>query len=241
MIATYKELFTLLDTLSRSLDDKDVLTSSLDAFKTDILSQIQSTLGSRSNSAPLYSAAAATARPSPALVHAVPPPPISKRNEFVVTLDRTDDMLTLPVAAIKEKVVSALVASGVPRLQEAELKGIKVLPRGRLLVAARDEKTATRLKQTASYWMPKLSKNAQLVVPSYRVVVNSVPKSFKPDRPHAAQELYAHNRTAILDPSVIKEVRWLNPKALCDPKKLASSLPDRHRLRRQMHRTNPRH
>lgn len=81
-----------------------------------------------------------------------------------------------------------------------------------------------RLKQTTSYWTPKLSKNAQLVVPSYRVVVNSVPKSFKPDGPHAAQELYAHNRAAILDPSVIKEVRWLNPKALRDPRKQASSL-----------------
>jgi hypothetical protein len=49
---------------------------------------------------------------------------------------------------------------------------------------------------------------------SYRVVVNSVPKSFKPDGPHAAQELYAHNCTTISDPSVIKEVRWLTPKAL---------------------------
>jgi hypothetical protein len=128
----YKELFTLLDALSRSLDDKDIRTSSLDA----------------------------------------------KRNEFVVTLDKTDEMLKLPSAAIKENVVSALAASGIPRLQEAELKGIKVLPRGRVLVAAHDERTATRLKQTASYWTPKLSKNAQLVVPSYRVVVNSVPKSF---------------------------------------------------------------
>jgi hypothetical protein len=153
-------------------------------------------------------------------VPAASPPPISKCNKFVITLDKTDEMLKLPVAAIKEKVVSsALAASGIPRLQEAELKGVKVLPCRRVLVAARDGKTAKCLKQTASYWTPKFSKNAQLVVPSYRVVVNSVPKSFKPDRPHTAQELYAHNRVAILDPSVIKEVHWLNPKALCNPKK----------------------
>ncbi|KAJ6462870.1 hypothetical protein C8R45DRAFT_752041, partial [Mycena sanguinolenta] len=116
------------------------------------------------------------------------------------------------------------VASGIPKLRDAELRGVKVLPCGHLLVAAQDERTATCLKQTASYWTPKLSKDTQLVVPSYRVVVNSVPRTFKPDSPHAAQELYAHNRAAISDPSVIKEVRWLNPKALRDQKKRASSL-----------------
>jgi hypothetical protein len=39
------------------------------------------------------------------------------------------------MTAIEEKVAAALAASGIPKLQEAELKGVKVLPRGWLLVA----------------------------------------------------------------------------------------------------------
>ncbi|KAF8144321.1 hypothetical protein K438DRAFT_1992963 [Mycena galopus ATCC 62051] len=198
-------LFSLLDALHTSLDDKEVLTSLLNTFKTDLLAEIQTALA-RPNSAPSYSAAAAgpartSAAPTPT-TPAPPAPPTAKTNEFVIALNAKSELLALPVAAIWERVVAALAASGVPRLQEVELKGVK----------------------TASYWMPKLSKDSQLGVPNYRVVVDSVPKSFKPDSPHAAQELYAHNRTAISDPSVIKEVRWLNPKALRDPKKQESSL-----------------
>ncbi|KAJ7258047.1 hypothetical protein B0H12DRAFT_1070276 [Mycena haematopus] len=206
-LATYKDLFTLLDALCTALDDKEVLTSSLDVFKAELMAQIQTALTTRPYSAPTYSAAAASpARTSPAPAPVAPTAPVAKVNEFVVALDAKDEVLVLPVVAIKERVAAALAASGVPSLQEVELKGVKVLPHGRLLVATHYEKSVTLLKQTASYWTPKLSKDSQLVVPNYRVVVNSVPKTFKPDNPHAAQELYAHNRAAIADPSVIKEV-----------------------------------
>ncbi|KAJ7096186.1 hypothetical protein C8R44DRAFT_538101, partial [Mycena epipterygia] len=63
-----------------------------------------------------------------------------------------------------------------------------------------------------------------LVVPRCQIVVNAVPLSFNPSSPTAALELYVHNRAVIADPSVIAEIRWLNPKALWDPKKKASSL-----------------
>ncbi|KAF8210758.1 hypothetical protein K438DRAFT_1958979 [Mycena galopus ATCC 62051] len=222
--ANYKDLFTLLDALRTSLDDKDILSASLNAFKSDLLTQIQSSL-MRTNSAPSYSAVAAnSARPSPTPTSATPTPSIAKTNEFIVALNAKSELLALPVATVRERVAAALAASGIPTLHEVELKGVKVLLHARLLVATHDEKSATHLKQTVSYWTPKLSKDSHLVVPSYRVVVNSVPKSFKPDSPHTAQELYAHDRMVITDPSVIKEVHWLNPKAFRDPKKLASSL-----------------
>ncbi|KAF8137996.1 hypothetical protein K438DRAFT_1786155 [Mycena galopus ATCC 62051] len=90
--AAYKDCFALLDALSSSLDDKDILSLSLDTFK------------------------ALTALS----------PPIAKRSEFVIALDKKNELLTLPVPVIKEKVVAALSASGIPKLQEAELKGIKL-------------------------------------------------------------------------------------------------------------------
>jgi hypothetical protein len=55
-------------------------------------------------------------------------------------------------------------------------------------------------------------------------VVNGVPTSFKPSSPTAAQEIHAHNCGTIANPSVISEVRWLNPKVVGDPAKKASSL-----------------
>ncbi|KAF8166761.1 hypothetical protein K438DRAFT_1774927 [Mycena galopus ATCC 62051] len=76
--AALKACFSLLDALDTSLDDKDALSSSLDAFKTDLLSQIQTTL-SHSYSAPTYaSAAASPARPSSAHTPPTPPPPTVK-------------------------------------------------------------------------------------------------------------------------------------------------------------------
>ncbi|KAF8210057.1 hypothetical protein K438DRAFT_1753660 [Mycena galopus ATCC 62051] len=123
--AAYKDCFSLLDALNTSLDDKDILSSSLDAFKVDLLSQIQTTI-TRSCPAPAYATIAATpARPSPAHTPVAPSPPIAKRTEFVIALDKKNELLALPVPAIKERVISALAASGVPMLQEAELKGIK--------------------------------------------------------------------------------------------------------------------
>ncbi|KAJ6448769.1 hypothetical protein C8R45DRAFT_773883, partial [Mycena sanguinolenta] len=60
--------------------------------------------------------------------------------------------------------------------------------------------------------------------PRCEIVVNGVPRTFNPSSPHAAHELYANNRSSILSPSAISEVRWINAKALRDPKKKASSL-----------------
>ncbi|KAF7336268.1 hypothetical protein MVEN_02175000 [Mycena venus] len=166
-----------------------------------------------------------SARPSaPPAPAPAPGPPPPRKNELIVALDKQDGLLALPGAAIKERLEAALSATGVPKLGEAKVRGVKVFGRSRLLVATEDEKTTALLRQSASHWTPKLSKSSQLVVPRFLVVVNSVPRTFKPDGPHAAQEIYAHNRGAIADPSVITEVRWLNPKALRDPSKKASSL-----------------
>ncbi|KAF8209494.1 hypothetical protein K438DRAFT_1960487 [Mycena galopus ATCC 62051] len=155
---------------------------SLDVFKVDLLAQIQSTI-TRSHSGPSYSTVVSSSSACPSPMHMLLAQP--------------------PSAVIKEKVISALAASGIPKLQDAELKGIKVLPCGWLLVAI--HRREDREPPQADF-------------------VNSMPRSFKADGPHSAQELYAHNCVVISDPLVIKEVCWLNPKALRDPKKQASSL-----------------
>ncbi|KAF8172348.1 hypothetical protein K438DRAFT_1772714 [Mycena galopus ATCC 62051] len=93
----YKDCFSLLDALNTSLDDKDILSSSLNAFKVDLLSQIQTTI-TCSCPAPAYATVAATpARPSPAHTPVAPSPPIAKRTEFVIALDKKNELLALPV------------------------------------------------------------------------------------------------------------------------------------------------
>ncbi|KAF7372602.1 hypothetical protein MVEN_00123100 [Mycena venus] len=213
--AAYADCFSYLDALDSLLSDGDHIASSLAAFKLRSL-----VLRLRPTRLPPPRPLAPPHPPPPP----PPGPPPPRKNELVVSLDKQDELLSLPGAAIKEKLEAALIATGVPKLGEAKVRGVKVLGRSRLLVATEDEKTSALLRQAASHWTPKLSRSAQLIVPRYLVVVNSVPRTFKPDGPHAAQEIYAHNRGAVADPSVITEIRWLNPKALRDPNKKASSL-----------------
>ncbi|KAF8179578.1 hypothetical protein K438DRAFT_1768939 [Mycena galopus ATCC 62051] len=73
--AQYKDIFILLDTLRTALDDKEVLTSSLNAFKSDLLVEIQSTLATRTSPTPSYSAAAASPLHTPSASVPVPAPP----------------------------------------------------------------------------------------------------------------------------------------------------------------------
>jgi hypothetical protein len=101
---------------------------------------------------------------------------------------------------------------------------VKVLLRNRLLVAVDSDEAASLLKLSATHWVPRLAKNCSLIVPQCQIVVNGVPTTYNPSSPTATQELYAWNRSAFADPSVITEIHWLNPKAICDPKKKASSL-----------------
>ncbi|KAJ7677095.1 hypothetical protein DFH06DRAFT_925788, partial [Mycena polygramma] len=60
--------------------------------------------------------------------------------------------------------------------------------------------------------------------PKCQLVVGSVPTSFNPSSPTAKPEIYSRNRSCFRDTSCITEVRWINPKALRDPNKKASSL-----------------
>ncbi|KAF7372967.1 TY3B-TY3B protein [Mycena sanguinolenta] len=175
-VAAYAECFSLLDSLDSLLNDGDHISSVLSAFKNDLLSQIHSSF--TRSSAPSYSTVASSTPRAPSTPDSVPPsPPPSRRNEFVISLDKQDELLSLPGAAIKEKLEIALSSTGIPKLKDAKLKGVKVLARGRLLVAADNEKTSALLKQSAPHWTPKLSKSSRLVTPRYQVVVNSVPRN----------------------------------------------------------------
>ncbi|KAJ6517127.1 hypothetical protein DFH09DRAFT_837646, partial [Mycena vulgaris] len=130
----------------------------------------------------------------------------------------------LPTPEIKAKVEAAISAAGNEQLRGVALRGVKVLPRSRLLVAVDSEKSATLLKHAVSSWVPKLAKSGSLIVPRCQIVVDAVPLTFNPALPTAAADLHARNCGTIADPSIIAEIRWLNPKVLKDLKKKSSSL-----------------
>jgi hypothetical protein len=204
------------------LGDSDYLAATLQSFKLDLIGEFNTT--AVRSPALLYAATAASQPASLPVAPSVKSTPTVKLNEFTLSLDKAADMLTLPHTEIKAKVENTIAVTGIEKLCGAVVKGVKVLPRGRLLVATDTEKSATLLKQSSAHWAPRIAKECCLVIRRCEIVVNGVPRSFNPVSPQATQELYAHNRSAISDPSVITEVRWLNPKALRDPDKKASSL-----------------
>lgn len=71
--------------------------------------------------------------------------PAIKQTELTICLEKASDLLALPVPEIKAKVEEAVAATGVDKLKDVKLKGIKVLSRDRLLIAVESEKTATLL------------------------------------------------------------------------------------------------
>jgi hypothetical protein len=172
-----------------------------------------------------YASATASATAStPAPVPPPPKPPAAKSSEITIIVDKSSDVLSLPLPEIKAKVEAAIAATGVEKLKGIVLRGVKILPRNRLLVTVDTDRAASLLKQSTTHWVPRIAKDSSLVMPRCQIVANSVPLTFNPSSPSAAQELYAHNRSVFTDPSVIAEVRWLNPKVLGDSKKKASSL-----------------
>ncbi|KAJ7679901.1 hypothetical protein B0H17DRAFT_1138917 [Mycena rosella] len=168
-----------------------------------------------------YTATAATSPSTPrSPAPPLPKPPALKSCELTVSFDRTTKILALSVSEIKGKVAATIAATGVKRLKGVAPRGIKILPRSRLLTVAESEKATILLKQS----VPRLDKSGSLIVPKCQIVVDAVPMDFKLSSPSAAHELYMHNRGVITDPSAIIEVHWLNPKVLRTPNKKASSL-----------------
>lgn len=220
-INNYSECFATLDALDRLLDNNDHIEASLKAFKTDLLAE----LASAPFRAPSASYASAAALPPSTTSAPAPPParaPVVKTREVTITLDKSCDLLSLPAPEIKAGVEAAI--AGVEKLRGAELRGVKSLPRNRLLVAVDTDRVATLLRHSAAHWVTRLTKDSSLIVPRCQIVVNAVQLSFDPSSPLAVQHLYSRNRSVFSDPSVITEMRWLNPKVLRDPKKKASSL-----------------
>ncbi|KAJ7264681.1 hypothetical protein C8J57DRAFT_986796, partial [Mycena rebaudengoi] len=151
-------------------------------------------------------------------------PPAAKPSELTISLGKASDIPLLPVPEIKACIEAALAATNIPKLQGITLRGVKVMSRNRLVVAAETDKAAVLLRQSVAHWVPKLEKNSALVVPRCQIIVNGVPTTFNPSSPDALLAVYSHNNAAISDPSCITELRWINPKALKTPGKKASSL-----------------
>jgi hypothetical protein len=64
-----------------------------------------------------------------------------------------------------KQVEAAIVATGVEKLKGITLRGVRVLPRHRLLVAVDSDIATLLLKQSAAHWMPRLAKNSSVVLP----------------------------------------------------------------------------
>ncbi|KAJ7795060.1 hypothetical protein B0H14DRAFT_3496450 [Mycena olivaceomarginata] len=201
--------FSALDSLDRLMDSSDHIEVSLKAFKAKLLGEISVLTPC---SASYLSAAATTSLPQDQVVG------------VTVALDKDNNILVLTLPAIKAKVEAALVASGIEKLKGMELRGVKVLPRSCLLIAAISDRAASLLKETAAHWVLKIMKNSSLVVPRCQIMVGSVPTTLHPSSPSAKLALYSRNCPCFHDPSCIMEIRWINPKAVCNPNKKVSSL-----------------
>ncbi|KAJ7032657.1 hypothetical protein C8F04DRAFT_1261740 [Mycena alexandri] len=194
--------------------------------QTDLLAEVKSTVPA---APPARIFASAASQPPSAPPPAAPSvqkakPQLNKSSELTVIVDRDSGILALPLARIKARVKAAIAATDTEKLRGILLRGVNVLPSGRLLIAVDSSKTAKLLKQSAAHWVPRITKNSSLVVPHCQIVVNSIPTTLDPSSPSAAAQLYAHNRSVFSNPSVIVSMQWLNPKAVHDPKKKVSSL-----------------
>ena len=69
--------------------------------------------------------------------------------EVTVILDKASDIPSLPLAEIKAKVEAAIAATGAEKLEGIVLRGVKLLPRSRLLVAVDSDRAASLLNYTA--------------------------------------------------------------------------------------------
>ncbi|KAJ7177464.1 hypothetical protein C8R43DRAFT_942732 [Mycena crocata] len=202
----FEKLFSSLDSIERSLDVDNVIQATLRTFQAVILEKIDSTLATRPSSS--Y-ASAASSSPLAALPPAASSSPKLQRQKH---------------ARSRSRVEAAIAATGIEKLKGVTVRGVKVLPRSRLLVAVDTDKDTSLLKRSSAHWVPRLTKNSALELPRCQIGINSVNRNFNPLAPGAAQTLCATNPSSFVDPSCISEMCWLNPKALRDPNKKASSL-----------------
>ncbi|KAF8210821.1 hypothetical protein K438DRAFT_1752589 [Mycena galopus ATCC 62051] len=164
-----------LDLLNTMLEAGNFLATALSSFKTNLVADL---LAATSRASTLYAATArAFPNPSPPPAPIPPKSPLAvKPNELVISLDKTtNELLACLLPEIKNKVETAAASTGAEKLKGIKLKGVKILPRDRLLIAADSEKTATLLKQSAPHWVPRLAKKSHLVVPKCEIV-NTIPQ-----------------------------------------------------------------
>ncbi|KAJ6534875.1 hypothetical protein B0H19DRAFT_1080292 [Mycena capillaripes] len=158
----YARCFKALDTLDTLLGYGDIVETTLKAFKLDLLAEI--------NVSALRTtyASAAAAPPPTASSPATPPPPkntATKSWEVTIFLNKDSDVLTLLLSDIKSRVEAVIAGAGVKKLKGITLRGMKVLLRGRILVAVDSNRAASLLKQSATHWVPRLANNGSLIVP----------------------------------------------------------------------------
>ncbi|KAJ7015766.1 hypothetical protein C8F04DRAFT_1365997 [Mycena alexandri] len=198
--ANYTEIFASLDALDTLISDGEHLESALEKLKRELIAELKSPTPT-TPTARTYASAASSPLPVLPPIASSPFSPIpstAKTSELTILVDKDSDVLSLPPTEIKARVEAAIAATKVEKLAGIALRGVKILSRGRLLVAVDSKKTATLLKH--------------------------VPTTLNPSSPGAAAQLYAMNRSVFMDPSAITSMQWLNPKAVWDPKKKASSL-----------------
>lgn len=137
----YAKIFASLDLLEALLDSRDQIATTLDSFTADLIAE----LVAATTRSPATSYASAVSSMTPPAITPRTATPAIKQTELTICLEKASDLLALPVPEIKAKVEEAVAATGVDKLKDVKLKGIKVLSRDRLLIAVESEKTATLL------------------------------------------------------------------------------------------------
>jgi hypothetical protein len=160
----YAKCFAALDSLDTLLSCGDHIEALLQAFKLDLLAEINASVLCAPPTT--YASATASSSPAPPSLPAAPPKAAAAKScEVTVLIDKACNILSLPLPEIKSKVEAAIAGTGVEKLKGVVLRGVKVLPRNRLLVVVDSNKAASLLKLSAAHWVPKLTKNSSLVVP----------------------------------------------------------------------------
>ncbi|KAJ7790955.1 hypothetical protein B0H14DRAFT_2625485 [Mycena olivaceomarginata] len=213
----YAQINASLDVLESILKAGDYVATALTSFRADLIADLVAAT-SRSSTTSYSSVARSNPAPPPPAPSAPKAAPAAKNNEFVISLDKaTDELLARPLPEIKAKVEAAAAATGVDKLKGVKLKGVKVLPRDRLLVAANWEKTATLLKQSAPHWTPTTGEKQPLSRPSLRACGQRSTPHLRPNLPQRRPRVLCQQPLRHLQP-------FHHHCALRDPKKKASSI-----------------
>ncbi|KAJ7127474.1 hypothetical protein C8R46DRAFT_1049699 [Mycena filopes] len=126
-IGNFAELFASIDGLEVAIGNGDAVERALKTFKVELLAELKTIAPAAPAAARSYSSAAATPPSAPSPTPTRPPAAArpAKTSELTVIVDKSSDVLTLPLAEIKAKVEGAIASTGEDKLKGITLRGVK--------------------------------------------------------------------------------------------------------------------